>query len=78
MLSNSGSCAFRSELSQLLHRAKAAQRLQVAAAYAVVAWLLMQVASQIFPFFEIPIGWCGCSSPPHPRLSRRADYRMGI
>jgi serine/threonine-protein kinase len=27
---------------------------KVAAAYAVVAWLLMQVATQIFPFFEIP------------------------
>src|SRR6059036_2059273 len=27
---------------------------RVALAYAVVAWLLMQVASQIFPFFEIP------------------------
>ncbi len=27
---------------------------KVATAYAVVAWLLMQVASQIFPFFEIP------------------------
>lgn len=27
---------------------------KVAAAYAVVAWLLMQVASQIFPFFDIP------------------------
>ena len=27
---------------------------KVAMAYAVVAWLLMQVASQIFPFFEIP------------------------
>jgi TolB-like protein/Flp pilus assembly protein TadD len=27
---------------------------KVAIAYAVVAWLLMQVASQIFPFFEIP------------------------
>src|SRR5437899_10842860 len=26
----------------------------VAIAYGVVAWLLMQVASQIFPFFEIP------------------------
>ena len=26
----------------------------MAVAYAVVAWLLMQVASQIFPFFEIP------------------------
>jgi TolB-like protein len=27
---------------------------KVAIAYVVVAWLLMQVASQIFPFFEIP------------------------
>ena len=27
---------------------------KVAIAYAVVAWLLMQIASQIFPFFEIP------------------------
>jgi TolB-like protein/cytochrome c-type biogenesis protein CcmH/NrfG len=27
---------------------------KVAAAYAVVAWLLMQIASQLFPFFEIP------------------------
>ena len=27
---------------------------KVGIAYALVAWLLMQVASQIFPFFEIP------------------------
>ena len=27
---------------------------KVAIAYGVVAWLLMQVASQIFPFFDIP------------------------
>src|SRR6187549_2095610 len=27
---------------------------KVGIAYAVVAWLLMQIASQIFPFFEIP------------------------
>ncbi len=27
---------------------------QVAVAYAVVAWLLIQVATQVFPFFEIP------------------------
>jgi hypothetical protein len=27
---------------------------KVGIAYAVVAWVLMQVASQIFPFFEIP------------------------
>ncbi len=29
---------------------------KVAIAYGVVAWLLMQVASQIFPFFEIRSG----------------------
>jgi tetratricopeptide (TPR) repeat protein len=27
---------------------------KVAIAYAVIAWLLMQIASQIFPFFDIP------------------------
>src|SRR3989454_6095030 len=27
---------------------------KVAAAYAVVAWLLIQVATQVFPFFEVP------------------------
>jgi hypothetical protein len=27
---------------------------KVGVAYAIVAWLLMQIASQIFPFFEIP------------------------
>jgi TolB-like protein len=27
---------------------------KVGVAYAVVAWLLMQIASQIFPFFEVP------------------------
>jgi TolB-like protein/Flp pilus assembly protein TadD len=27
---------------------------KVAAAYAIVAWLLIQVATQVFPFFEIP------------------------
>lgn len=27
---------------------------KVAVAYAVVGWLLVQVATQIFPFFEIP------------------------
>ena len=31
---------------------------KVAIAYVVVAWLLMQAASQIFPFFEIP-NWAG-------------------
>ena len=27
---------------------------KVAIAYAVVGWLLVQVATQVFPFFEIP------------------------
>jgi adenylate cyclase len=27
---------------------------RVAIAYAVVAWLLMQIATQVFPFLEIP------------------------
>jgi hypothetical protein len=27
---------------------------RVAIAYAVVAWLLIQIATQVFPFFEIP------------------------
>jgi hypothetical protein len=38
---------------------------KVAIAYGVVAWLLMQIASQIFPFFDIPsweCGWWCCSS----------------
>ena len=35
---------------------------RVAVIYAVVAWLLIQVATQVFPFFEIPdwelASWC--------------------
>ncbi len=27
---------------------------KVAVAYVVVAWLLIQIATQVFPFFEIP------------------------
>jgi hypothetical protein len=27
---------------------------KVAAAYAVAAWLLIQIATQVFPFFEVP------------------------
>src|SRR5437667_5715969 len=30
---------------------------KVAVAYAVVSWLLIQIATQVFPFFEIP-NWC--------------------
>jgi adenylate cyclase len=32
---------------------------KVAIAYGVVAWLLMQVATQVFPFLEIPTGRSG-------------------
>ena len=52
---------------------------KVAVAYAVVAWLLMQVASQIFPFFEVP-NWVVrlVIRPPRHRFSDSADHRMGI
>ena len=36
----------------------------VAVAYVVVAWLIIQVATQVFPFFDIPhwaLGWSSCS-----------------
>ena len=29
---------------------------KVVIAYGVVAWLLMQIATQVFPFLEIPTG----------------------
>jgi TolB-like protein/Flp pilus assembly protein TadD len=41
---------FRSFFAELKRR----NVYKVAIAYGVVAWLLMQIASQIFPFFEIP------------------------
>ena len=41
-------------LTNFLAELKRRNVYKVAIAYAVVAWLLMQVASQIFPFFEIP------------------------
>jgi TolB-like protein/Flp pilus assembly protein TadD len=43
-----------SEKSSFFAELKRRNVYKVAAAYAVVAWLLMQIASQIFPFFEIP------------------------
>ena len=44
------------ELAQFLRRTEAARDLlyKVAVAYAVVAWLVVQVATQVFPFFEVP------------------------
>jgi hypothetical protein len=38
---------------------------KVAIAYGVVAWLLIQIATQVFPFLKFRIGqsvwWCCCS-----------------
>jgi hypothetical protein len=42
------------KIDHFLRRAKAAQCLPRGVAYGVVAWLLIQVATQVFPFFEIP------------------------
>ncbi|PYJ09020.1 MAG: hypothetical protein DME93_13780 [Verrucomicrobia bacterium] len=49
---------------------------KVAIAYGVVAWLLMQVASQIFPFFEIPNWTCGVAA--RYRISRGDDSCLGV
>ncbi len=52
---------------------------KVAVAYAVVAWLLIQVATQVFPFFEIP-NWVvqtGCPRHGH-RFSDRAGSFLGV
>jgi hypothetical protein len=38
----------------LSQRRSAATFTKVAIAYAVVAWLLAEIATQIFPFFESP------------------------
>ena len=42
------------KLSKLLTELKRRNVYKVAAAYAVVGWLLIQVATQVFPFLEIP------------------------
>ena len=41
-------------LSTFLAELKRRRVYRVAVAYAVVAWLLIQVATQVFPFFELP------------------------
>src|ERR1041384_3227532 len=41
-------------LSNFFQELKRRNVYKVAIAYAVVAWLLVQVATQVFPFFEIP------------------------
>ena len=34
---------------------------KVAVAYAVVSWLLVQIATQVFPFLKFRTGLCGSS-----------------
>jgi hypothetical protein len=52
---------------------------KVAIAYAVVAWLLMQIATQVFPFLEIPkLGDPVGDNAARVRISDRADARLGI
>jgi hypothetical protein len=48
---------------------------KVAVAYAVVAWLLVQIATQVFPFFEnSELG----SAIDRDRISNRARDRVGF
>src|SRR6476620_1467714 len=42
------------EMNRFFAELKRRHVYRVAIAYAVVAWLLIQVATQVFPFFEIP------------------------
>ena len=52
---------------------------RVAVAYAVVAWLLIQIATQIFPFLEIPeLGGPSGDCPDGTRISSRARSGLGI
>ncbi len=52
---------------------------KVAVAYAVVSWLLIQVATQVFPFFEVP-NWAVrlVVLTTHSRISGRADFVVGF
>ena len=54
---------------------------KVAVAYAVVAWLLVQVATQVFPFFEVPGCWAirlVIYVNPGDRVCRRAGFFLGV
>src|SRR6185295_14466995 len=44
----------RMNFNSLLAELKRRHVYRVAVAYAVVAWVLVQVATQVFPFFEVP------------------------
>ena len=52
---------------------------KVAVAYAVVGWLLVQIATQVFPFLEIP-NWVVRLGDRIGRrwISNRARHRLGV
>ncbi len=52
---------------------------RVAVAYAIIAWLLVQIATQTFPFFAIPM-WAGAArrSPPRARFSVGVNFGLGF
>ncbi len=52
---------------------------KVAIAYAVVGWLLIQIATQVFPFFEIP-NWAVrlVVLPADNRIPGRIDSGLGL
>ena len=52
---------------------------KVAVGYAVVGWLLIQVATQVFPFFEIPqLGCASDSAADRSRIPYRLGYCLGL
>ena len=52
---------------------------KVAVAYAIVGWLLIQIATQVFPFFEIP-NWAVRLVVPlnNSRFTNCGRNRLGI
>ena len=52
---------------------------KVAIAYAVVGWLLIQIATQVFPFFEIPNWGVRLMVSDHRvRIPDCADFGLGL
>ena len=51
---------------------------KIAAAYAVVGWLLIQIATQVFTFFEIPNWAVRLTVLAIARISDRARHRLGV
>src|ERR1700694_1133116 len=50
---------------------------RVAAAYAVVAWVLLQVVNNLAPALRIPDWGLACSGAARSRVSNCADFRVG-